>query len=155
ARARTFRYLRDAQTYDAEVRRRLRLGEVGIIEGQRLTLTELRDSWTSAHYPNLSRMTIQSYDGIWSKHIEERFGRAKLGELRVPVIQAYVDELVRKDVGVATINRILVVLGAILRFGCEQELMTRNPVQFVRKPKGKRPAPIRTTLGPTEVEAIR
>jgi hypothetical protein len=41
ARARTFNHKRDAETYDAEVKRRLRLGEVGIVDGARVTLSEL------------------------------------------------------------------------------------------------------------------
>ena len=88
ARARTFRHKRDAESYDAEVKRRLRLGEVGIIDGARITLHELHDRWKDAHYRNLAPATVAAYDVAWVDYIESRLGRAKLGELRVPTLQS-------------------------------------------------------------------
>jgi integrase len=155
ARARTFRYLRDAETYDAEVKRRLRLGEVGIVDGSRISLDELYETWSQVHYRDLAPATVESYVGIWYRHLSKRFGRAKLGELRVPVIQAYVDELVRKGVGQPTVARILVVLSALCSFACQQEYMSRNPVSFVKKPRSSRRKHRINALSPTQVESIR
>jgi len=83
-----FRHKRDAESYDAEVKRRLRLGEVGIIDGARITLDELHDRWKDAHYRNLAPATVAAYDVAWVDYIESRLGRAKLGELRVPTLQS-------------------------------------------------------------------
>jgi integrase len=155
ARAKTFPHKRDAETYDAEVKRRLRLGEVGIVDGSRITLTELHGRWRDSHFGNLAPATIESYDGIWNKHIEPRLGRARLGELRVPVIQSFSDGLIAKGVGVATVKRILVVLGAMFRFAEQQEMVSRNPVTPVRKPKGTRRSREIVALSPAQVEALR
>jgi integrase len=155
ARARTFNHKRDAETYDAEVKRKLRLGEVGIIDGSRITLAELHERWREAHFRDLAPATIESYDGLWNKHVEPRLGNAKLGELRVPVLQAFTDRLVREGVGTATVRRILVVLGAMFRFAEQQELVSRNPVTPLRKPKSNGRKREITALSPVQVEAIR
>jgi integrase len=155
ARARTFDYKRDAESYDAEVKRRLRLGEVGIVDGARMTLGELHDQWKDAHFGNLAPATVESYDAIWIKHVEPKLGMAKLGELRTQTIQRFSDELIKKGVGVATVRRILVVLGAMFRFAEEQEMVNRNPVRSVRKPRSNGRQHEIVALSPAQVEALR
>src|SRR5262245_40655270 len=81
-RARTFAHRRAAETFDAAVKRQQRLGEAGIHDYARQTLSELHADWIERHVEvNLAAATQASYGTMWKTHIEPRIGNAKLSEL--------------------------------------------------------------------------
>ena len=97
ARSKNFDRKRDADDFDAEIRRRLRMGEVGIVEHGRMTLAELHASWIATH--QVARSTRESYESTWRTHIEPKLGRARLAELTPEALELWIAELTRAGLG--------------------------------------------------------
>jgi integrase len=155
-RARVFAHKRDADAYDGEIKRRQRLGEVGIADYAKKTLTELHDEWVESHVElRLATATQKSYDSMWTAHIEPRLGKARLGELTPDALERFVIDLKRSKVGESSIHRCTVILGAMFARAVARGQMHRNPIPLIAKPKQKRTEPIQVALSPKQVETIR
>jgi hypothetical protein len=65
----------DAVAFDAEVKRRARVGELVAIDAGRQRLDEFAGEWMRAYgKPNLSARTIKSYAATWDLHVSPRIG---------------------------------------------------------------------------------
>lgn len=154
-RARHFDRLRDANAWDAEVRRRKRLGELGLLDSGKQTVRELHADWIELYArPRLAASTIESYELIWRVHIEPRLGMRKLIEVTPEVVEIFVGDLRTAGVGGATIRKALVVLQGMFKRAVVWGRIARNPVAAASKPVAQRGRTVRP-FSPAQVEKVR
>lgn len=144
---------RKAQDFDAEMKRRRRMGE--IVSASEMTLRDLRDQWLRlGDGRDLATKTREMYDGIWTKHVDPRLGKAPISQVRTIHVNEFRIALEDKGVGQATVTKCLSMLSGMFRFAKANDWIRDNPVSDASKPK---PAPSRivTALSPEQVEAIK
>src|SRR3954469_7449416 len=74
-RSRDFDRKRDAEAFDAELRRRRRLGELDLLDAGTQTLTKFAREWWRVYASvNLARKTLEVYADLWDRHILPRLG---------------------------------------------------------------------------------
>ena len=146
---------RDAEAFDAEIRRRRRTGELGLMDAGNETLAEFgREWWRLYAEPNLSRSTLRVYAMLWDTHILPRLGELKLRELTVEVLQRYRLDLQVAGVGQGSARKALVMLQGILQRAVEWNRLAANPMVAVKKPPARRTRLVQP-LAPEAVEAMR
>src|SRR3954447_19667993 len=80
---------RDAEAFDAEIKRRQRVGDLASLDGGRGTLDEyVTGTWSQAHAAHLSRRTRQTYASTYDRHISPRLGGLRLREIDAGTIGA-------------------------------------------------------------------
>jgi integrase len=146
---------RDAEAFDAEIRRRKRTAELASMDAGRETLDEyVTGTWAEAHAAHLAPRTRQSYANTYDRHIAPRLGSVRLRELDSEVIAAFQGDLIRANVGPHAIRKATTLLGAILQRAAEAKRIPYNPQRVVRK--ARLPfAPEVRPLAPATVEAMR
>lgn len=146
---------RDAEAFDAEMRRRRRLGELGLMDAGNQRLVEFGEEWWRLYAePNLARNTLRIYAMLWDKHILPRLGDFKLRELTPEVLQRYRLELETAGVPRATTRKALVLLQGILQRAVEWNRLAVNPMRAVAKPRAGSTRLVQP-LSPETVEAMR
>ena len=69
---------RDAEAFDAELRRRKRLGELALLDAGKQPLREFGKEWWRLYAePNLARATLELYAMLWDTHILPRLGSVR------------------------------------------------------------------------------
>jgi integrase len=155
ARTRTFERKADAVAFDDELRRRRRLGELGLLPGSQETLDDyVCGTWAQTHAVTLAPKTAKHYAGLYDVHIAPHLGPFKLAELTPEMIARWQAERIAEGAGRVAVLHALDLLGSILQRAVESERIGRNPVRIVRK---VRRAPRREVrpLAPATVEALR
>jgi integrase len=147
---------RDAEAFDAGMRRRRRMGDIASFDADKMLLADFarEEWWPDWAEPNLTPATLKSYAGTWDKHVLPRVGGVPLRELTLPVCQRFASDLVRDGVGPATRHRAIVLLGSVMQRAVEWGRIPANPVRSVRKPPQRREREVRP-LSPASVEALR
>jgi len=146
---------RDAEAFDAEIRRRRRTGELGLMDAGNETLAQFGEEWWRLYAePNLSRSTLRVYAMLWDAHILPRLGELKLRELTVEVLQRYRLDLHAAGVGQGSARKALVMLQGILQRAVEWNRLAANPMVAVKKPPAGRTR-LMQPLAPEAVEAMR
>ena len=146
---------RDAEAFDAEVRRLKRTRELGKLDAGKQTLADFGDEWWRLYAdPNLARKTLELYAMLWDAHVLPRLGALALRDLTPETIQRFQVELQADGVGVVSIRKALTLLHGVLQRACEWGRIPSNPAAAIRKPpaRGKRAV---TPLPPAIVERIR
>jgi integrase len=155
ARTRTFERKADAVAYEDELRRRRRLGELGLLPGSQETLDEyVCQTWAQTHAVTLAPKTAKHYAGLYDVHIAPQLGGFKLAELTPEMVARWQAERIAAGAGRVAVLHALDLLGSILQRAVESERIGRNPVRIVRK---VRRAPRREVrpLAPATVEGLR
>ena len=125
---------RDAEMFDAETKRRKRIGDLATFDGGRETLDEFARRWLKIYaVPNLAARTKRSYAGMYDRHISPRLGAFRLIDLLPEVVGRFAADLRAVGVGEPTVYRALVLLQGILQRAVEWERLAANPVRAVRK----------------------
>jgi Asp-tRNA(Asn)/Glu-tRNA(Gln) amidotransferase A subunit family amidase len=61
---------KDAEAFDAEIKRRKRTGEFSAVDAGKQTLAAFAEEWWRVHaVPNLSRRTREVYASLWDLHV--------------------------------------------------------------------------------------
>jgi integrase len=155
ARTRTFSRKGDAVAFEDEVRRRRRLGDVGLLVGSRETLDEyVGGTWAPSHAVTLAPITARTYALLYDKHISPFLGDRKLSELSPEVIRRWQAERIAAGAGRGAVIKAMQLLGGILQRALEAERISRNPVRLVRKVSRSPRQEVRP-LAPATVEALR
>jgi integrase len=145
----------DAIAFDAEVKRRARLGELAIIDSGRERLDDFAAEWLRSYAtPNLAARTVSYYANAWDLHVSPRIGGLRLREVTVEACQRFAAELEAAGVGPATRRKVLMILSSVLQRGVEWGRIPANPVRLIRKPTAKRERVVRP-LAPATVETMR
>lgn len=146
---------RDAEAFDAEIRRRRRLGELGLIDAGNERLADFGQEWWRLYAePNLSRSTLRLYAMLWDTHILPRLGGMKLRELTAETLQRYRLDLQAAGVGQGSIRKALVLLHGILQRAVEWNRIPANPMAAVKKPPAGSTRLVQP-IPPETVEAMR
>jgi integrase len=155
ARTRTFERKADAVAFDDELRRRRRLGEVGLLPGSQETLDDyVCQTWAQTHAVTLAPKTAKHYAGLYDLHIAPHLGGFKLVELTPEMIARWQAERIAEGAGRVAVLHALDLLGSILQRAVESERISRNPVRIVRKVRRAARREVRP-LAPATVEALR
>src|SRR3954468_6062482 len=155
SRARTFHRKREAVMFEDELRRRRRLGDLGIVIGSQETLDEyVAQTWARTHAPTLAPSTAKVYASLYDFHISPSLGALKLAELTPEVIARWQAERLAAGAGKASLRKAMTLLGSILQLALESERIGRNPVRLVRKARQPAKSEVRP-LAPATVEAMR
>ncbi len=154
-RARVLGRKRDAEAFDAEIRRRKRAGELLESAGARMTLAEFaREWWRLYGEPNLARSTLEGYAILWDRHVLPRIGGVRLRDLTPQVLERFRGEMSAAGVGPAAQRKTLVIVQGILQRAAEWGYIAGNPAKVVRKPAQRRTRAVRP-LAPSAVERLR
>lgn len=146
---------RDADAFDAEVRRRRRLGDLGLMDAGNERLADFGEEWWRLYAePNLARSTLRLYAMLWDTHILPRLGELKLRELTVETLQRYCLDLEAAGVGTGSIRKALVLLHGMLQRAVEWNRLAANPMAAVKKPPAGRTRLVRP-LPPETIEEMR
>ena len=156
ARTRTFDRKRDAVMFEDELRRRRRLGDLGLVIGSQETLDEyVAQTWARTHAPTLAPSTAKVYASLYDFHIGPTLGSLKLRRADAGgdrTLAGGADRCGRReDVGA---GKALQLLESILQLALESERIGRNPVRLVRKVRRPVKGEVRP-LAPATIEAMR
>jgi integrase len=154
-RAKVLGLKRDAEAFEAEIKRRKRLGELAVMDAGRERLDDyVTATWVRSHAAHLAPRTRQNYASSYDRHISPRLGHVALREIDSETIAAFQGELVRSGVGPQATRKAMTLLGAILQRAAEGRRIPYNPQRVVRKVRVPLGAEVRP-LAPIRVEAMR
>lgn len=130
---------RDAEAFDADVKRRKRLGQLAQMDAGRQSVAEFADEWWELHaVPNLTPGTRKNYATVFDAHILPRVGGRALRDVTPNVVDRLRADLEASGVGPAATRKALVVLQGIFSCAVRWGHVQTNPVAGVRKPTAKR-----------------
>ncbi len=153
--SRSFDRRRDADLFDAETRRRLRLGEPDPSQMGRITLSELALQWWQLYADeHLAPKTKQVYLELWARHVDTRIGGMELRRLTPQVMEQFKTQMQKDGVGDSTVVKTLALVSSVLGRGVIWGHLRSNPVAHVRKPPQRRRTTI-VAISPAEVERLR
>ena len=154
-RSKTFRRMKDAETFENDVARRQALGELQLLEGGGKTLREVTEEWWELHAePNLAPQTLQNYSEVLDNLLMPQLGSRRLRDLSVESVERFRADLERQGLGRHRVRRSMVVLQSILQSAVRRGLIGRNVAREARKPSGRRQRAV-VCPAPAAIEAIR
>lgn len=156
-RSRTFARKRDAQAWDAEVRRRRQLGPLALqqLTDRGPTLGEwITERWAPEHGATLAESTRERYANAYAVHVAPYLDEVRLQDLTVARLRAWQAERLNAGVSPGTIHKCRTLLSSVLRHAAESEAILANAMTLVRPPKAEQRDAVRP-LAPATVEAIR
>lgn len=146
---------RDADAFDAEIRRRKRTGELRTLDAGKQMLSDFAEEWWHLHaLPNLAPRTLEVYAGIWDRHVLPRLGSMPLRDLTPEIIVRFRAELAADRVGNASALKALALLQGVLQRAVEWQRISANPVRGIRKPPQARTL-VLSPPSPRQVEQMR
>ncbi len=146
---------RDAEAFDAELRRKKRTGEIAALDAGKETLAEFGEEWWKLYAePNLAASTLKVYAILWDTHVLPRLGSLRLRDITPSVVTRFRLELEAEGVGRVSIHKAMTLLQGVLQRACEWDRLASNPARAVRKPTTARARAVEP-LTPDAVEAIR
>lgn len=115
-RSRNFDRKRDAEAFDAELRRRRRLGDLDLLDAGKEALADFaREWWTVYAEPNLAAKTLRMYADLWDRHVLPRLGSLELRRITPEVVENFQSDLRKAGVGDPTILKTLSLLQGVSR----------------------------------------
>ena len=91
---------RDAEAFDAELRRKRRTGELAALDAGKETLAEFGEEWWKLYAePNLAASTLKVYAILWDTHVLRRLGSLRLREITPSIVTRFRLELEAEGVG--------------------------------------------------------
>lgn len=146
---------KDAEVFEAEVRRKKRTGELASLDGGKETLDDyVADVWAKSHAVHLAPATRELYGYLYDRHIGPYLGAYRLRDINPEVIAGWQAELVGADVGLSAVKKAVTFLGNVLQRAAESGRISANPQRLVRKVRVPKPQEVRP-LSPSQVEALR
>jgi len=125
-----------AQAFERQQKNRLASG-IYIAKSDRRTFTEVTEMFLKERaVRNRGTSTIGCYETVFKCHLLSVFGPREVGAIRRSDIADHLDAMRAKGATVATINRALRTMKALLFFALERELVERNVMQRFRPFEG-------------------
>jgi integrase len=156
ARSATFDSKRDALDFDAEIRRRKRIGTLAELDAGKQTIAEFaeKDWWPLHAERDLARRTREVYAYVFDAHLLGRVGGIELRAFTAQDGARLRAELEGAGVGPAATRKALMVLQGIFTHAVRWGHLQVNPLVVVAKPSGKRSRAV-VPPSPAVVEAMR
>ena len=154
-RSRVFDRKRDAQNFEAEIRRRNQVGTLALLDSGRMTLAQyVSGTWAKAYASNLAPATRIRYGHIYDKHLLSELGPLTLREITPDVVARWQAERLAIGSGPVAVREALKLLGSILQRAVEAQHIETNPVRAVRRAPLPHKPEVRP-LAPIIVETMR
>jgi integrase len=154
-RSRVFDRKRDAQNFEAELRRRNQVGTLAMLDSGRITLAQyVAGTWAKAYASNLAPATSIKYGHIYDKHILPELGPLTLREITPDVVARWQAERLAVGSGPVAVREALKLLGSILQRAVEAQHIETNPVRAVRRAPLPHKSEVRP-LAPVVIEKMR
>ncbi|MCP9488821.1 MAG: site-specific integrase [Solirubrobacteraceae bacterium MAG38_C4-C5] len=156
-RSRTFERKRDAEVWDAEVKRRRQLGPLAVqqLTERGPTLGEwITQRWSREHGATLAKRTRDRYASSYELHVAPWLDDVPIRELTVSRLRAWQAERTAQGESADTIQKARTFLSSVLRHAAESEAIPANPLALVRAPRAEHREEV-VPLAPATVEAIR
>ena len=130
---RVFDRKRDAETWQDDQKRKLRLGEWMDPRRGRAPLALVADDWLEAR-ASLKHNTRTADRVAWKRHIEPRFGKAPVASITPADVAGWVGRLVSNGSRPATASRHLAVFRSLLDFAVQDGRVSINAAASVKAP---------------------
>jgi len=151
-RSKSFDRKADAQIWlDSDVTVKLATGTYVAPKAGLITIDEIHSSW-SATQVHLAPKTAASRSSTWTTHVQPKWGRVSVVDVKTAGIRAWVVKMVADEVGVPTIHKAYAQLRQLLGAAVEEHRIPRNPCEGVKLPKMT--PHDRGYLSPTQVAAL-
>lgn len=106
------------------------------VEPSALTLAKWLDTWLQEYAaPSVRASTLAAHREIIRLHLAPAFPKILLQGLRTEHIQAFINKQVRHGYAPATVKRQMATLKTALKQAVKNQLITRNPAEYVNMPK--------------------
>jgi integrase len=106
------------------------------VEPSALTLTKWLDTWVQEYAaPCVRASTLAAHKDIIRLHLAPAFPKMLLQGLRTEHIQAFINRQVRQGFAPATVKRQMATLKTALKQAVKNQLIMRNPAEYVNMPK--------------------
>ena len=129
---------KDATEKDAQKLLRRRLSEAdngGVAYSAKITLDKYLHDWIQLKKPTIAQSTYECYLEKIDKHIVPRIGDLRLDQLNKATMKRFLNSLIDDGVGTRTIQLTMrQVLSQALTQACEDDLLTKNPMQGIHTP---------------------
>ena len=144
------------------------------------TFSEVAGDWLKYKKPTVRESVIDSYEGHIENYLKPFMGNMPINRINFDAIEKFMDyarkqkriiknkrkaesELIIKSMAEATLKRIMITLGQILKYATRKRYIEFNPIREIEKPKAKgrgridflHPHEIRALLAHTEGEKYR
>lgn len=130
---RVFDRKRDAEAWEEDQKRRLRMGEWFDPRRGRVALGVVAADWLDAR-STIKRNSLALERGAWSRHIEPRFGKLPVASITVGDVSTWVGRLIADGMSPSTAARYLGVFRRVLAFAVEDGRVSVNVAAAVRPP---------------------
>lgn len=134
---RTFTRKRDAQAWEEDQKRRLRMGEWIDPRRGRVPLDQVAPDWLLSRQA-VKRNTQVTERHSWEKHIKPRFGSAPVASITSSEVASWVGGLVSSGLAPSTAARHLAAMRALLAFAVDDGRITTNVAARVKQPTAGR-----------------
>ncbi|RCW62971.1 tyrosine-type recombinase/integrase [Saliterribacillus persicus] len=131
---RGFKTERDAQIAKNKVLYEINNGLY--IEPTKMKVNELVENWLKRKKRNIQESTYTGYDHLIRKHIKPYFNEMRIDKVKPNHIEEFYDHLY-DEVGLSgtTVQRIHTIVKSCFDYGKKMELISKNPVDNVDRPK--------------------
>lgn len=100
----------------------------------KITVADVYRSWESAQ-GHIAKKTAATRKTAWTVHVQPRWAKVAISEVKTTVVRAWVAKLVKDEVGVPTIENSFHVLRMVMASAVEDGRIPRNPCEGVKLPK--------------------
>jgi integrase len=146
---------RDAVAYDAEVKRRKRLGQLADLDAGTESLNDYVASvWAPSFGAMLAPKARKLYSGLYDTHLSPTLGSVPLREIRPELISRWQADRLAAGAGPTAVAKSLTLLGNILQRAVESGRIPTNPQRLVRRAPLPRRSEVKP-LPPRVVEKLR
>ncbi len=119
----------------------------------KLTVAEYLDEWLRSVRSSISERTYRRYEQTVRCHLSPLLGGAILSKLTPGHVEGCKNAMLRKDLSPGTVDKNLSVLSQALNRAVAWELVSRNPVKAISRPKTQGPGRARS-LSEAEAAAL-
>jgi integrase len=130
---RVFDRKRDAEAWEEDQKRRLRLGEWFDPRRGRVALSVVAADWLESRQ-SIKRNSLALEVGVWTRHIEPRFGKVPVASITPADVSTWVGRLVAEGMSPSTAARYLGVFRRLLAFAVHDGRVTVNAAAAVKAP---------------------
>lgn len=135
--SRVFERKKDAEAWEQEQTRKLRIGEWIDPRRGRVPLSEVADEWLKSR-SSMKRRTWEADEADWRLHIKPRFGKLPVASITAAEVSSWVGGLVTAGASSTSATRYLATLRSILAYAVADSRITVNVASLVKKPSGGR-----------------
>ena len=150
---RVFDRKRDAEAWEEDQKRRLRMGEWYDPRRGQVALSVVAASWLESRH-SLKRNAKAVEETAWRKHIEPRFGKVPVASITAADVSTWVGRLVATGASASTAARYLGVFRRLLAFAVQDGRVAVNVAASVKAPTAGRAQREGQFLTLAEVDAL-